>query len=141
MYRHKNRQCCVQIERQTSFTHKDSIVRSQKADYVVYRQSRGQSYVQTERQTIYVLCRQADRQYCVQIDGHVQTTLYTDRETDTALHIDEMTDGGWVLYVCTNRKTDIINNVQAAEIYKTIRTNTECMTDNVQSLRKETQTS
>lgn len=84
-----------------SFTHKDSIVRSQKADYVVYRQSRGQSYVQTERQTIYVLCRQADRQYCVQIDGHVQTTLYTDRETDTALHIDEMVDG-----CCTCAQTE-----------------------------------
>lgn len=105
MYRHKNRQCYVQIERQTSFTHKDSIVRSQKADYVVYRQSRGQSYVQTERQTIYVLCRQADRQYCVQIDGHVQTTLYTDRETDTALHIDEMTDG-WMGVVRVHKQKD-----------------------------------
>lgn len=80
------------IERQT-FTHKDSIVCSQKADYVVYRQSHGQRYVQTERQTIYVLCRQSDRQCCLQIDGHVQTTLCTDRKTDTALHIDEVMDG------------------------------------------------
>lgn len=68
--------------------------------------------------------------------------------TDNAVHrqrnghsVAYRRNGGWVLYVCTNRKTDIINNVQAAEIYKTILTNTECMTDNVQSLRKETQTS
>lgn len=70
------RQYCVQPESRLCFV---------QTDICTDRKTYNLCFVQTERQTIYVLCRQADRQCCVQIDGHVQTTLYTDRDTDTAL--------------------------------------------------------
>lgn len=76
--------------------------------------------------------------------------LCTDRRTDnavhrqtdrrTALYIDGVTDG-WMLYMCTDRKADLLMMYRRTDIHQTMLSNTECMTDNVLSLQKETHTS